>query len=174
MGDDDEVLDLVDKNDKVIGTILRTQKIKLTGRNAGYLRAAEILIRNKEGQLWIPRRSMKKAIAPGGLDYSASGHVASGESYLQTAIRETEEELNLKVDLKFLKPLYKFPPIGDEKLFFRTVYIYESDEAPDYNSDDFSGYDWLTPEELLKKLRNGEPAKRSLAETITYLVEHSL
>jgi len=174
MDDDDEVLDLVDKNDKVIGTILRTQKIKLAGQRVGYLRAAEILICNKYGQLWIPRRSKKKAIAPGGLDYSASGHVASGESYLQTAIRETEEELNLKVEPKFLKLLHKFPPEGDEKLFFRTVYVYESDETPDYNSDDFSGYEWVTPEELLKKLKNGEPAKRSLAETIGYLIEHSI
>jgi len=162
MAEEDELLDLVDENDQVIGTILRSKSMLVHREGRGYLRAAELFIRNTDGQLWIPRRSMKKSIAPGGLDYSASGHVASGESYEEALRREVKEELNLDIKWESLKLIHKFPPVGDEPKFFRAVYIYESDEVPDFNRDDFTEYYWLTPEELLTKLEASELAKRSL------------
>lgn len=171
---DDELLDLVDETDNVIGTIWRSQTDKLHEQNRGFLRAAEILVRNRNGQLWIPRRQMHKRIAPGGLDYSTSGHVASGETYVEAAVREVKEELNLDLEQKSLKFLHKFPPIGEELAYIRSVYIYNSDETPKYNTDDFSGYEWLTPEELLKRLEAGESAKRSLKPTIAYLIKHKI
>ncbi len=137
-----------------------------------FLRVSEAFIYNNHVQLWIPRRDMNKSIAPGGLDFSASGHVAAGESYLQGLKREAKEELDLDIDLKLLKLVYKFPPTGVETMFFRSIYLYYYNEAPQYNADDFSGYEWLTPEELLKKPRSGEPAKRSLQETVEYLIAH--
>lgn len=169
---DDELLDLVDKNDEVIGTILRSQSGNLHIENRGYLRAAELLIQNNDGKLWIPRRSLKKRIAPGGLDYSASGHVSSGESYESALYREVKEEINLDIKPQYLRLLNKFPPIGDELAYIRSVYIYETDIVPDYNREDFIEYYWLTPEELLTKLEAGEPAKRSLKDTVKYLLEH--
>lgn len=172
MGDADELLDLVDKNDKPIGTILRSQKAAKLKVGHEFLRASEIFILNKNGHFWIPRRSANKRIAPGGLDYSASGHVSAGESYEKAVLREIEEELNLKIDSKSLNLLHKFPPTGDETLFFRAVYVYKTGEVPNYNPEDFSGYEWLTPKELLKRLENGEPAKRSLKETIEWLIKH--
>lgn len=172
MTTDDELLDLVDKDDEVIGTILRSQSGSLHEENKGFLRAAEVLIQNKEGKLWIPRRSLKKRIAPGGLDYSASGHVASGESYESALYREVKEELNLDLNPEMLRLFNKFLPIRDELAYIRAVYIYQTDTVPDYNRDDFIEYYWLTPTELLKKLEAGEPAKRSLKDTVKYLLEH--
>jgi isopentenyl-diphosphate delta-isomerase len=107
MDNDDELLDLVDENDRVIDTILRSQTNNLHEQDRGFLRAAEVLLRNQNGQLWIPRRQMHKRIAPGRLDYSTSGHVASGESYIDAAIREVKEELNLDIMPDSLKLLYK-------------------------------------------------------------------
>lgn len=173
MGNTDELLDLVDENDKVIGTIMRSQSMTVNREPKGYLRAAELFIRNREGKLWIPRRAPHKAIAPNSLDYSASGHVASGETYVQSALREISEELNLSLEPKDLKLLHIFPPTGDEPKFFRAVFVYESNEAPNYNKDDFTEYYWLSAEELLSKLEAKEPAKRSLKETVRYLVEHA-
>jgi isopentenyl-diphosphate delta-isomerase len=172
MNPDDELLDLVDQNDNKIGTIWRSQKSNKLNVGREFLRASEILILNKNGELWIPRRNLNKSIAPGGLDYSASGHVAADESYEQGALRELEEELNLKPHPKHLKILHKFAPMGAETMFFRTVYIYKTDGEPEYNPDDFSGFEWIAPEELLTRLKNGEPAKRSLQETIEWLIEH--
>lgn len=133
MDDGDELLDLVDKNDNKIGTILRSQTADLHKQNHGFLRASEILIRNHKGELWIPRRVLHKRIAPGALDYSSSGHVASGESYIQAALREVREELNLDLKPDQLILLHKFPPIGDEPAYIRSAYICATDSAPKYN-----------------------------------------
>ena len=165
---DDEILDLVDDQDNVIGTTTRTST-----NGHGFLRAAEIFIQNSHGQLWIPRRQMHKRIAPGGLDYAVSGHVGNGETYLEAAIRETKEELNLDLAEKDLEFLHKFRPIKELE-YFRAVYIYKTDRVPPYNTGDFSGYEWLTPQELLRKLKAGEPAKRSLQETVLYLIKHKI
>lgn len=173
MHNDDELLDLVDENDRKIGTIWRSQTARLHKQNRGFLRAAEVLIQNSHGQLWIPRRTLHKRIAPGGLDYSMGCHVSAGETYMQATIRELDEELNLDIDPNSLKLLHKFPPIGHELAYIRSVYILKTDKTPNYNPEDFTGYEWLTPQELLKRLKNGEPAKRSLLPTIEYLISHN-
>ncbi|HET7528864.1 MAG TPA: NUDIX domain-containing protein [Candidatus Saccharimonadales bacterium] len=166
MHDEDELLDLVNDKDEVIGTIVRSQ----IGQKDGYVRAAEMLIQNDKGELWIPRRTMQKRIAPGGLDFSGAGHVSSGEDYKTSLYREIEEELNLKIDESKLKLLKKFAPRPDLPPYFRAVYMYYDNAAPNYNPDDFSEYLWIKPQDLLKKLKAGEPAKQSLTETIEYLV----
>jgi isopentenyl-diphosphate delta-isomerase len=167
MEDYGEVLDLVNKDDEVIGTVTRDQ---VEGLKDGYVRAAEMLIINSQGKIWVPRRSMHKKLKPGGLDYSCAGHVASGETYEQALEREVEEELNFKPDPARLKPLHKFPPVDWLPPYFRMMYLYSSDETPDFNKDDFSGYEWLTPAELRDRLKSGETAKDSLIETVEYLI----
>lgn len=168
MDDEDELLDLVDRNDIKIGTILRSQT---TNMPDGFLRAAEAFVQNRDGKIWIPRRQMHKRIAPGGLDYSMGEHVKSGEEYLEGCIRGFVEELNISPKESDLQFIHKFPPIPNLG-YFRALYLYRSDETPRYNPNDFSESMWLTPEELLTMLRSGEPAKRSLLETVVYIIEH--
>jgi isopentenyldiphosphate isomerase len=168
--DDEELLDLVDAHDNVIRTINRGQ----TGDDLheGFLRSSDAFIKNSDGQLWVPRRQKHKKIAPGGLDYSVSGHVGAGQTYKEALFREAKEELNLKISPKSVKFIKKFAPGGAEKHYFRSFFIIGYDEVPPYNTDDFSQYYWLTPQEFLNRLQNGEPAKRSLAETVAYLIKH--
>jgi len=171
MNEEDEILDLVDAQDNVIGTILRSETAG--GLQEGFLRAAELLIVNDKRQLWIPRRQPNKRIAPDGLDYSAAGHVASGEDYKLTLDREVQEELNLDLDPSKLEFLHKFQPKPGFPPYFRAVYLYHSNEVPKFNIDDFSEYFWMEPRELLAKLKAGEPAKQSLTETIEYLISNN-
>lgn len=167
MGDQDEILDLVDSDDNVIGVIKRSEYYRLETEKLGYVRAVEMFIQNDEGKLWVPTRNLDKKIAPGGLDYSMGGHVSAGETYLQSALRETQEELNLTLTEKDLKFVKKFTP--GELPYFRTLYVCHSNTAPDYNPDDFSSAEWLSMEELVRKLDDGAPAKRSLRETAASL-----
>ena len=169
MNDEDELLDLVNRHDEVIGTILRSEYNTLAENNLGYIRSVEMLIQNDEGKLWIPRRTADKKIAPDGLDYSMGGHVGSGEGYVESALREIKEELNLDLlpeDLQFIK---KFEPAVIP--YFRAFYIYHSNETPDYNPKDFVGADWLGPDEIIKKINNGSSAKTTLLETVLVLKE---
>ncbi len=168
MEDDNELLDIVTADDQVIGTIVRGDYDRLVNENLGYLRAIDILLVNSNGELWIPKRPPHKKIAPNGLDYSCGGHVASGETYLESALREIDEELQLKLsaeDLEFVK-MFR----DDDIHYIRAVYIYRSDEVPQYNPDDFVSWEWLTPEALLAKLDSGIPAKGSIRPTLVELL----
>lgn len=170
MDDEDELLDLVDKEDHVIDSVMRSVT---SNPHKGYLRASELFIQNDKGQLWIPRRHPAKRIAPNGLDYSMGGHVGSGETYEEALVRETKEELNLDLDPKRLSLIKKFEPTKELR-YFRKVYLYKSNESPDYNPNDFTEYYWLTPQQLAAKINGGEPAKLSLLGTVQYLIDHKI
>jgi isopentenyldiphosphate isomerase len=169
MTEPDEILDLVNERDEVIGTIPRSQYDRIEKEKLGYIRGVELFIVNDKGQLWVPRRTLHKRIAPGGLDYSMGGHIDSGESYETAALREIKEELNLNLTENDLEYITKFGP--GVIPYFRASYLYHSNIVPDYNPDDYTEYFWLTPEQLLARLDAGENAKYSLRETVLYLVQ---
>ena len=166
----DELLDLVDKDDNVIGTIWRSTTNELENTKAGFIRAATALIQNENGELWIPRRTADKRIAPNGLDSSMQEHVGSGESYLEATIRGFKEELNLDVTEYQLEYIGTVPP-DNELYYFVALYVYKSNDAPEFNPEDFVGYEWIKPEELVSRLENGEPSKKSLLSTTKLLLQ---
>jgi isopentenyldiphosphate isomerase len=160
----DELLDLVNDKDEVIGTISREEFYKRWDEKLGNLRAVEVCLRNSTGQLWIPTRTAHKRIAPNALDYSAAGHVSAGEDYLTSGLREVEEELNLKPSGEDFEYIATFAP--DELPYFRKLYVYNYDREPDFNLDDFIHGEWLFPEEIINKIDNGTPAKVGMRKTI--------
>jgi isopentenyldiphosphate isomerase len=164
---DDEILDLVNKNDEVIGTINRKNYDQMVEENRGYIRASEMFIINDKGQLWIPTRTATKTIAPNGFDYSAAGHVESGDTYEDTMIRETKEELNLDITAGNLEFVTK--NISDLTRYVHTIYLLRSNENPKYNPDDFTEAEWMTPDELIEKIDAGHPAKMSLRGNVLIL-----
>jgi isopentenyl-diphosphate delta-isomerase len=162
MNEEQEVLDLVDDNDKIIGTILRTETYTKKIKN---YRVVHGFLRNAVGQLWIPRRTPSKVLFPNGLDYSVAGHVESGESYEEALRREAAEELNLDLALAPWKLLGKRTP-KDGAHCFQAVYELLAERSPEYNPKDFSGAEWMTPEEAVRKIHAGDLAKTDLASTI--------
>jgi len=73
-------------------------------RDGDWHRAAHVWIIGAGGRILLQRRSMKKENNPGLWDVSAAGHVSAGETAIETAIRETEEELGLKLSPSELRP----------------------------------------------------------------------
>ncbi|HSH56266.1 MAG TPA: NUDIX domain-containing protein [Candidatus Limnocylindrales bacterium] len=167
MHETDELLDLVDEQDQVVGTILRSEFYRLESERLGFIRGIEFLIENDNGQLWIPTRTANKKIAPNALDYSCGGHVSAGESYIESGLREIKEELNLDLRENDLDFVHLFDPTSGLP-YFRALYRYCSNSAPQFNTDDFVSAEWLSPEEISEQIANGKPAKSSLAETIKY------
>jgi 8-oxo-dGTP pyrophosphatase MutT (NUDIX family) len=161
---DDEILDLVNENDEVIGIIGRGEYGRMVEENLGFIRSVELLIRNSEGKYWIPIRTADKKIAPSGMDYSMGGHVDAGETYMQAALREIDEELNLQLNADDLLFVKKFAPDGIH--YFRTLYVYESNDAPAYNPRDFVGAEWLSLAEIEQRVKSGVPAKHNLVKMV--------
>ncbi len=150
-----EYLDLVNENDEVIGKKLRSEIYKEGLTN---FRVVNVFIINSKGQIWIPRRTANKAIFPLTLDFSAAGHVESGESYDEAFAKEVREELNIDVSKIPYQTLGKLTPKDGVKLF-EMNYEIQSDEVPTFNPDDFVEYFWLTPKEIIDRIEAGEKAK---------------
>ncbi len=94
---DKELVDVVDETDKIVGKESR----KACHVKGLWHRVSAILIFNSEGKLYLQKRA-KGIIGEGLLDYSASGHVISEESYKDAAHKELREELGIKTELKLL------------------------------------------------------------------------
>ena len=95
MNVDQEIYNIVDENDCVIGKASR----KYIHQNKLLHRSVHILVFNSRKQLFIQKRTLCKDESPGLWDTSTAGHVDAGETYLDCAHREILEELNIKVVL---------------------------------------------------------------------------
>ena len=154
----DEYLDLVNRQDEIIGKKLRSV---VYAEGLSNFRVVNAFLVNMQGQLWIPRRSLNKRLFPGGLDMSMGGHVESGETYEQAFKRELMEELNIKEDESVWKLLGHLTPQDGVSAFMK-VYEISADITPQYNHNDFSESFWLSPIELIKRIEAGEFSKSDL------------
>lgn len=161
----DEILDLVDDNDSVIGRIRRGDMNTLVPRGGKYVRAADIFIMRSDGKIWVPVRGMHKSIAPGGLDFSVGGHVASNETYEETAVRELSEEAGITVNSNELELIAIIAP---RERHHSHLYLLRTDTEPSLSYEHTSG-NWMNPDELQKVLETGTPAKSSLLPRLELL-----
>ena len=113
-----EIVDLVTSDDQVIGN-----STKEDARAQGhYTRVSFIILLNSKNELFLQQRKSTKKTYPLYWSGSAAGHVQSGESYLDAAVRETQEELGVRVALK---QIGKFTSGADKEIV--TVFIGKSD-----------------------------------------------
>ena len=87
----DELFDLVDEQDCVIGQARRAEVHERKLRH----RAIHVLVFDRRGRVFLQRRSLAKDSAPGRWDSSCSGHLDAGEGYDAAAVRELGEEIGL-------------------------------------------------------------------------------
>lgn len=102
---DQELVDLVDADNTVIGVVARS---RVHGAPALRHRAVHVLVYDDRGRLLLQKRSAGKEIQPGRWDTSVGGHLAAGESYPAAAVRETAEELGLTIGADALVPVHGF------------------------------------------------------------------
>ncbi len=151
----EEYLDLVNERDEVIGKKLRSE---IYAEGLTNFRVVNVFVVNSQGQIWIPRRTAHKAIFPLSLDFSAAGHVESGETYDEAFAKEVREELDIDVSKVSHRLLGHLTPRDGVKLF-EAVYEIRSDAAPQFNPDDFIEYYWMTPAEIAERIEGGDLAK---------------
>lgn len=96
--DPNELLTIVDENDQVIGK--HPRKTYVDGK---LHRQTSLLLFNKKKELLIQIRSDNERLDP-----SSSGHVPYNDSYLESQIRETKEEMGLKIPKKLYQNVGKF------------------------------------------------------------------
>ncbi len=94
-----EILDVVNDNDEVIGQAERDR----VHREGLVCRLVYVCFYTANREVILQKRSDIKKNDPGKLTTTASGHVASGQSYLEAAARETFEETGIEVSPEDLK-----------------------------------------------------------------------
>ena len=121
-----EKLALVDDADRPIGTAER-QRI----HEQGLLhRAVHLFILNRDGELFLQKRSWRKDRYPHRWDSSAAGHVDAGESYETCALRELSEELGISVNVDRIGAVPASDKTGQE---FISIYRGGHDGPMAYN-----------------------------------------
>ncbi len=91
-----EIIDIVDKNDRVIGKAER----EVCHKKGLKHRIAAVWVFNDKGEILVQKRSSKAETHPDKLDHSAAGHVKSGTTCLDAAKCELKEELGIRCKLK--------------------------------------------------------------------------
>jgi isopentenyldiphosphate isomerase len=92
----DEVIILVDKHNTIIGDIPR----RLMNFDTDFHRVTYIFVINKAGNLLVQKRTDNKAFCPGYYGVTTGGVVDKGESYIDSAHRELQEELGFDAPLE--------------------------------------------------------------------------
>ncbi len=160
---EDELLDVVDLNDKVIGTIMRSKMMSLPKDRC--VRVVNIFIMNKEGKILVPLRSHDRKLYPNTFDFSCGEHVQSGESYDDAAIRGLQEELGITIST---------PPIMIGKLspkdginVMAQNYLAYADGPFDFDKKGIQSLQWMFPHEL-QAISENEPkrCKGHIRETL--------
>lgn len=93
----DELLDLVDEHDTVVGTVMKS----VAHAEGKRIRIIHVFIFDSQGRMAVQLRSTTVRFAPSHWVTAGSGHVASGETYEHAGTRELQEELGVTTPLTF-------------------------------------------------------------------------
>lgn len=155
-----ELLSIVDENDRVIGSAARN----IIHRDRLLHRAVHILVFNDSNLLFLQKRSQTKDINPGLWDSSAAGHVDIGEDYDACAVREINEELGVQVDrLSPMFKLYATPVTGME---FIQVYRCGHNGPFSLAAEEIEEGRWFNTKEIDTRVNDDDP---TLTETFKTL-----
>jgi isopentenyl-diphosphate delta-isomerase type 1 len=144
----EEIFDVVDEHDQIIGTATRSDVHARALRH----RAVHVFLFNSTDELFVQKRSATKDSFPRCYDSSASGHVNIGEEYDACAKRELQEELGLVLPAgRFLKH-FKIEAREDTGWEFVWVYSVITDEQPRINLDELESGEFWTQQQCQSML----------------------
>jgi isopentenyl-diphosphate delta-isomerase len=156
----DELFDIVDESDRVIGQAPRRE---VHARGLSH-RATHILVHDHTGRIFLQRRSKSKDTFPDCWDSSCSGHVDAAEDYQTAARRELGEELGWHDTSLPLRPLVRLPtsPITGHE--FIEVYTTGPIDGPfTLHPEEISEGRWFTPQEIIAWIEREPEAFASAA-----------
>jgi len=116
---------------------------------------------NEKLQILLQTRAKNKRVFPDYLDVSAAGHIGFGELPLQAALRETHEELGLKLaddDLRFVGALVlatTYAGRTDHELHFIYAYKVEQELQTNFTDQEVTAVDWYDIDEIAQAVKDG-------------------
>ena len=143
----DEMIILVDENDKTIGTIG-----KLEAHLKGLLhRAISVFIFNDKGELLLQKRAKNKYHSGGLWTNTCCSHPRPEENTMHAATRRLEEEMKIMTPLKFLRS-FQYKSFLDNGLIENEidhVFYGISNQIPHPDPQEASDWKYIHPNELV-------------------------
>ncbi|MFI8189017.1 NUDIX hydrolase [Streptomyces sp. NPDC085946] len=155
----DEILDIVDEHDRVVG---RSPRGEAYARGLRH-RCVFVRARDAEGRVFVHRRTPTKLVFPSLYDMFVGGVVGAGESYDEAALREAEEELGVD---GLPRPAYLFKFLYDDgagRSWWSAVYEVRCDPPVAPQAEEVAWHGFLTEAELERRLTEWEWVPDGLA-----------
>lgn len=133
----DELVDVVDENDQVVGQAARRDIRRQNLRH----RSVYIFVFNSMGQLFIHQRTATKDVFPLFWDVTVGGVLGAGESYDAGAQRELAEEVG--IDKATLRRLFPLRYEDDASRLIAMVYSCTWDAPLRLQAEEIAVGEWL-------------------------------
>lgn len=145
----DEVFDVVNLKDQVVRQASRRE----VHNDHLFHRAVHILVTRSSSQWILQKRSASKDLDPFLWTSSCSGHVDSGESYIDAAVRECKEELGIITENKSLIEIFRSSPCIETGNEFIRFYLLKYDKSIKHNSEEILQLKEFSIREIEKSTR---------------------
>lgn len=135
-----------------------------------WCRSTNVFVLNSEGQILCHQRSINKERYPGVWSTHFGGHVTSGESFKINAVKETEEEIGLHINVFQMIP-WRTHKKEDARLWMRdflTVYDGLTEDLK-IQKEEIEQVKFMSIEEILDSIKN--PEKRLIWEEMAGVYE---
>jgi len=116
-----EPIDVLDEEGNKTGEVQTLEEIHKTGE---WHDIAHVWVVNSDNKLLLQKRSPHIRVSPNKWGSSAGGHVSSGETILEGAQKESQEEIGLVFDISELEYIDTFKAsrvFSDDKIFARHI-----------------------------------------------------
>ncbi|MFJ7135769.1 NUDIX domain-containing protein [Streptomyces fungicidicus] len=155
----DEIIDIVDEDDRVVGTSPRGEAYARGLRH----RCVFVLVRDAGDRIFVHRRTPGKQVFPSLYDMFVGGVVGAGEGYDAAALREAEEELGV-TGLPRPEHLFRFLyDDGAGRTWWSAVYEVLCDLPVRPQPEEVAWGDFLPEAELERRLDEWEWVPDGLA-----------
>ena len=137
---------LYDEAGQVTGSVPRARMRAENLRHG----ATAVLVRNRDGLVYVHRRTDTKDVYPGRYDFTAGGVIVAGESPDESAARELEEELG--VSGVPITPVGRGEYSDDRTRFWAHLYTVMWDGEVRHQPEEVAWGAWWTPHELAERV----------------------
>ena len=155
-------IEYVDENDNVLG-ISETVDSRPEGT---FFRVSALWLTNSKGEILVAKRSATKRINPNQWGVSVAGTVEFDETYEENIIKESEEEIGIKLENFTKEKKYKISESHFTQFFKATMDIAVEDFKL---NDEVAEVKWISKDELKEDIKNNP--EKYLTRMIFYVDE---
>lgn len=152
-----EMIDLLDESGQKIGVIDKA----VAHKEGQWHRSVHVWIVNDNNQILLQHRCKEKTFFANCWDCAFAGHIGAGESSLESALREGEEEIGLKLTKSDLEFLFTFKDrlVWKDKISNEFVDVYLIRKNIDinklvYQEEEVDDVKWMDIDEFFDNILN--------------------